>query len=125
MIMSKKENPLLVVILTVVFAASMLSNCYCAPLSETAPQQESMATHCKHHASTQEKSSDCAPRFQTDNFENATIIAKTIQPPSTSDLVFKKSVSLISEKAFEFDVPFESPPISPPEFFVLHHAFLI
>ncbi len=124
-IMNRKSNPFLAVIATVVFAASMLSNCYCAPLSETTPQQESMATHCKHHASPQEKSSDCAPRFHTDNFENATISAKAIQPPSMSDLVPTKGVSLISEKAFEFDVPFESPPVSPPEFFVLQHAFLI
>ncbi len=123
--MNRKGNPFLAVIATVVFAASMLSNCYCAPLSETAPQQKSMATHCEHHTSTEEKSSDCAPRFQTDNFENATNVAKTILPLSARDFAPLKSVSLISEKAFEFDVPFESPPISPPQFFVLHHAFLI
>ena len=125
MIMSKKENPLLVVILTVVFAASMLSNCYCAPLSETAPQQESMATHCKHHASTQEKSSDCAPRFQTDNFENVHLVAKTVQPPSIDGLALEQSIGLVSKNNSDFTPAFESPPVSPPAFFVLHHAFLI
>ncbi len=122
--MNRKGNPLLAVIATVVFAASMLSNCYCAPAQESLSSKKEMAPPC-HQTAEKETNKDCAPRFQTDSFENATNIAKTIQPLSARDVVLISSVSLISEKAFEFDVPFESPPVSPPDFFVLHHAFLI
>lgn len=119
--MSKKATTLMAFTMVWMFAISMLSNCYCSP-TEAAPQAKKMTSHC--HQSSQEKNSDCAPRFQTDNFENSTLAAKTVEVPAISDLVVADT-NLASVNVPVFSLKFESPPVSPPEFFVLHHAFLI
>ena len=121
--MHKKPVSIMAFTLVWVFAISMLSNCYCSPSEAPVSHKEKAASHC-HPSSNDQKNSDCAPRFQTDNFENTTLLAKTVEAPATADLILTKEIYVVPELP-EFSLSFESPPVSPPEFFVLHHSFLI
>jgi hypothetical protein len=110
--------------LLTVFAA--VSNCYCAPAFEKPVQAE--VSHCSHHTGPQENSEqDCGPRYHIDQFENAAPLSLReifIQPilflhePQLLDALPVPRFFSQKETAF-------LAADSPPEFFLLHHAFLI
>lgn len=107
------------------FAFSLLSNCYCAPIV-VEPSAQPMASHCKQHADdSKSKDSDCAPRYQTDQFENVSVVKKTVEASVVSDSHTLEAVFIQDELKTHFLNWAEPPPISFPHFFVLHHAFLI
>lgn len=123
--MLKNVNRIAAFSLAWVFAISMLSNCYCAPTSEAAKTASPAAAHCKHHPQVPEKDSDCAPRYQTDQFENFSSALKIIETPVASSLNVVGGVLFQEDSTSSFLKRIESPPVSPPDFFVLHHSFLI
>lgn len=109
------------------FAFSLLSNCYCYPLASV-PSEQPVAAHCEHHAgqaeSTQKKQ-DCSPRYNTDQFENASVAQKVLEASVFSDLNVGEAVLVREDFSTQFSRDIESPPVSPPEFFALYHSFLI
>ena len=110
------------------FAFSLLSNCYCFPSYSTSVLKAQPARHCEHHAGqagNPQKKHDCAPRYNTDQFENASIAQKVLKAPAFSVLNVVEAVSVHKDFVSQFSRDIESPPVSPPEFFVLHHSFLI
>ena len=85
-----------------------------------------MASHCKQHANdSQSKDSDCAPRYQADQFENVSVAKKKAEISVLSDIHTLEAVFVQSELKICFLNWAEPPPISSPQFFILHHAFLI
>ncbi|HCM43101.1 MAG TPA: hypothetical protein DIS66_07320 [Candidatus Omnitrophica bacterium] len=107
------------------FAFSLLSNCYCAPV-EVTPSSQPVASHCKQHPNNSEsKDSDCAPRYQADQFENISVAKKTAEAFVLSDIPTTEVVFVQAERETRFLKWAEPPPISSPHFFILHHAFLI
>ncbi len=107
------------------FAFSLLSNCYCAPVAAE-PSAQPMASHCKQHpGDSKSKDSDCAPRYQTDQFENASVVQKTTEISVLADIRAPEPAFVQNElKNYSLNWA-EPPPISSPHFFILHHAFLI
>ena len=107
------------------FAFSLLSNCYCAPVA-VEPSAQPMASHCKQHAGdSKSKDSDCAPRYQADQFENIATAKKAAEASALLDFNLIEKVFASANGNTSFLNWAEPPPISSPPFFVLHHAFLI
>ncbi len=107
------------------FVFSLLSNCYCAPASFASERsaQPAATMHCEHHsdaaktgraegAEEKQKRADCAPRYNTDQFEN---VAVKTQPVHALDLPFVLTAKKqFSPQSFLFkSKPFlaSSPPI--------------
>jgi len=107
------------------FVISMLSNCYCAPTTPRPSSSDQVVSHCKHHSNSPEKNKDCAPRYQMDQFENL-VSGHVVEAPviSVSSVLRKENLAYADLGSFSKWAS-TSPPFSPPEFFVLHHSFLI
>ncbi len=104
----------------------MLSNCYCAPVSISAPEakveMQKMASHCSHDAA---KAKECAPRFQSDQFEKMDTQIR-FDSKVSAPLLLMMDEPLAS--GFVVSSRFDFSPVrlaSPPPQFLLHHAFLI
>lgn len=77
--------------------------------------QSKMPAHCEHHSgSAKEKQSDCSPRFNTDQFENAVVKARPMHVVALDLPLMQTLEKQILPQTFSFQVePFfdSSPPI--------------
>ncbi len=106
-----------------VFALSLLSNCYCQPAFSAKPASaQAMPSNCPHHHGA--KAKDCAPRFNTDQFESSIVKFQPADAVAISlsvEPVQSRAPSALLTRFFEKSF-FDS---SPPPFYLAHHAFLI
>lgn len=119
------------------FAFSMLSNCYCIPVSfapERSAQPDNsasatMPSHCPHHSdAAKEKQSDCAPRYNTDDIERLAVQIQPTQPVEKSFLNYDEThAGSLKEHGFLNDIGFDTGRFfnSSPPIYILIRSLLI
>ena len=137
--MTKRSHSVPAFMTAWLFAFSLLSNCYCLPTGQAgAPvstvskhsaqmgMQSEMPAHCQHHSgAAKDKTSGCAPRFNSDHFESTNsqtyfdlkVQGETFVAPETLFLP-----NFLFERTSVFHVLAAS---SSPRLYLLHHSFLI
>lgn len=119
------------------FGFSLLSNCYCSPVSFgselNAPPAASHCEHSGHAADAEEKQGgraesteqkqNCAPRYNTDNFEQAIVKVKPVAIDSHVAPVQGRTSENFSAQTFNVELkPFLS---SSPPIYILVRSLLI